>query len=126
MDKPKKSANVSRNDGGQVQIADEVIAVIAGTAMHEVDGVAFSQGRAGDLIGKKNLSKGITLNIENDQVYLTADVMVRFGMKVQDIGLAVQKRIKTAVETMTGLSVAEVNVNISGIAYDRKTQAYEP
>lgn len=104
---------------GQVQIADEVITIIAGTAASEVEGVAAMTGKIGggltEFIGKKNLSKGVKVSIEGDEVYLWLDVTVKHGFKINDVALNLQKKVTTAIETMTGLTVKEVNVNINNI-----------
>lgn len=109
---------------GQIQIADEVIAIIAGTASREVEGVYSASGNATDtfveLFGKKSQSKGVKVCADNGEVSIEVDIIVEFGFKVQNVALEVQKKIKNAVETMTGLEVMLVNVNITGIATNSK------
>ena len=104
---------------GQIQIADEVIAVIAGTAALEIDGVAFMSGNfTGDIVeilGKKHLSKGVKLTVKDNEVLIGLNLLVKAGYKIQDVSREVQERVKTAVETMTGLAVMEVNVNVLGV-----------
>jgi len=108
---------------GQIQIADEVISVIAGTAALEIDGVVaaphtFAKDVA-EILGKKNLAKGVKVNVNGSEVKIDLNMIVKFGCKIQDVSAEVQRRVATAVETMTGLTVAEVNVNVSGVQPER-------
>lgn len=115
-----------KNDSGigQIQIADEVIAVIAGTAALEIDGVAGMSGNlTGDIaeiIGRKNLSKGVKVEVSDGSVTVSVNILVKFGFKVQEVSFSVQQRIKTAVETMTGLVAKEVNVYVSGVLMEKE------
>lgn len=104
---------------GQIQIADEVIAVIAGTAAMEIDGiVGMASNFTGDLaeiMGKRNLSKGVKVNVGEDSVSVELNLIIKFGYKIQDVSLEVQQKVKTAIETMTGLQSKEIDINIVGI-----------
>jgi len=108
---------------GQVNISDNVIAVIAGTTALKTEGVAGMVGNfAGDIIemlGKRNFSKGVKISIENKSVYIYLGLVVKFGCKVHKTALMVQENVKTAVENMTGLSVAAVDINISNLVFDK-------
>lgn len=108
---------------GQVQIADEVIAAIAGTAALEIDGVAGMAGNiTGDIaeiLGRKNLSKGVKVEVAEGSVAISVNLLVKFGYKIQDVSRGVQARVKTAVETMTGLSASEVTVVVSGVLVEK-------
>lgn len=108
---------------GQIQIANEVIMVIAGTAALEVEGVAGTAGNLkGDLaemLGKKNLAKGVSVTIENSEASFELSIIVKIGYKIQEVGAAVQKRVKNAVETMTGLTVSEVNVTVNSVQMEK-------
>lgn len=108
---------------GRIHIADEVIAIIAGTAAVEVDGVAGASGNfSGELagmLGKKNLAKGVRIEVEEDQVYIEISIMVKFGYKLKEVSEEVQKRVKTAIETMTGMEAAEINVNVAGVTFEK-------
>lgn len=104
---------------GQVNISNEVISTIAGTATLEVDGVYGMSGNITgglyEIMGRKNLSKGVTIEIEAEEVSIEVNVVIIFGYKVHEVSKEIQERIKNAVETMTGLSVTSVNVNVLGI-----------
>ncbi|MBQ8815223.1 MAG: Asp23/Gls24 family envelope stress response protein [Lachnospiraceae bacterium] len=108
---------------GEVRIADEVIAGIAGIAATEIEGVASMSGNiTKDLIGKLgngNLSKGVTLQIEENKVRVDIALYMDYGYSVPKVCRKVQERVKTAVENMTGMDVTEVNVRIAGVNIDK-------
>ncbi len=111
------------SQSGKIQIADEVIAIIAGTAAMEVEGVAGTSGNlTGDLaerLGRKHLSKGVKVDVYENQVTINISILVKFGYKVQEVSLNVQERVKVAVETMTGLEAPEINIHVSGLQVDK-------
>ena len=104
---------------GEVQIADEVVAIIAGLAATEVEGVAELSGNiTGEFIsklGKKNLAKGVKVEVGQDDVTVDIAINLEYGYSIPETSNTVQERVKSAIETMTGLTVSEVNVRISGV-----------
>ena len=120
------------SDDGSVQISDDVVAVIAGIAATEVDGVAgMSGGFVGDLsemLGKKNLSKGVKVEVGEKEAAIDLYLVVDYGVRIPQIALKVQQNVKEAVESMTGLRVVEVNIHIQGISFgpDRRETVSEP
>jgi uncharacterized alkaline shock family protein YloU len=108
---------------GHIKIADEVVALIAGTAALEVEGVEGMTGNITNgisvILGRKSLSKGVKVVVENDEVTIDVNITVKFGCKINGVCLLVQDKIKTTVETMTALSVLAVNVNVSSINYEK-------
>lgn len=102
-----------------MQIADEVIATIAGTAALEIEGVAGMGGGIvggiSDMLGRENLAKGVTVAVNGAYAVIDLDIIVKFGNKIQEISTEVQKRVKIAVETMARLNVPEVRVTVSGV-----------
>ncbi len=104
---------------GEVQIADEVVAIIAGLAATEVEGVASMAGNiTNELVGKlgmKNLSKGVKVDVTEEHVSVDISLNVKYGYKIPDVCEKVQERVKTAIENMTGLMVLDVNVKIAGV-----------
>lgn len=103
-----------------IQISNDVIAVIAGVAVSEVQGVAsmvggFAGGITEVLSGKKNLAKGIKVEKEESIVQIDVNIIVEYGSRIPDVAYEIQNRVKTSVENMTGLSVAEVNVHVQGV-----------
>ena len=114
---------------GQIQIADEVISDIAVTAALEVEGV--TDGGAGsnksivEFFGRRGQTKCVRVSKEENEVILDMDIIVSFGTKVQVVAEEVQKKVKNAVETMTGISVPAVNVAVSGILKEKTAKTAE-
>ncbi len=112
---------------GDIQIADEVIAIIAGLAATEVDGVAKMYGNiTNELVSKlgmKNLSKGVKVLVSPDNVKVDLSLELKYGYSVLDVSKKVQEKVKQAIETMTGLEVSEVRVRIAGVAIDKEEKA---
>lgn len=111
----------TENEG--IQISDDVVAVIAGVAVSEVPGVAgMAGGFAGGITevfsGKKNLAKGIKVDIAESEVKIDVNIIVEYGSRIPDVAFEIQNRVKKAVEGMTGLKVEEVNVHVQGVNTD--------
>ena len=111
----------SENDG--IQLSSDVVAVIAGVAVSEVQGVAgmaggFAGGISEVFSGKKNLAKGIKADIEDGKAKLDVNIIVEYGSRIPDVAFEIQNRVKKAVENMTGLVVEEVNVHVQGVNTD--------
>jgi uncharacterized alkaline shock family protein YloU len=105
---------------GEVQIADEVVATIAGLAATEVKGVSKTFSNAaneltGKLSGKKNLSKGVKVLVSPDSVSVDMALTLDYGYGIPETAKQVQEKVKLAIETMTGLQVKEVNIRIAGV-----------
>lgn len=108
-------------DNNEIKIADDVVAVIAGVAVSEVSGVAemaggFAGGITEVLSGKKNLAKGIKVEVGDKETKIDVNIIVEYGVRIPDVAFEIQNRVKKAVETMTGLKVLEVNVHVQGVA----------
>ena len=107
-------------DKGTVNISEEVVAAIAAVAVSEVEGVfGLSSSFTADLkelVGKKNLSKGVKLSIEDEVVTVEAFVVITYGYEIPTVAAAIQDNVTGAVESMTGLKVAAVNVDVCGIS----------
>ena len=118
----KHMNTLKAGEKGEVKIADDVVSVIAGLAASDVKGVASLAGNAiREVIGKmgfKSLNKGIRLTVDDTQVHVWMKVNIRYGYNVPDTCAAVQDRVVTAIETMTGLTVAEVNVRVNSVVMD--------
>jgi uncharacterized alkaline shock family protein YloU len=109
---------------GKIQIADEVIQIIAGLAAGEITGVvdmsgSFAGGLTESLLGRKNLSKGVKVQFGEEEKTCIIDlsVVLDFGVNIPSVCLKVQEHVKQAVEGMTGLDVLSVNVHVSAIAF---------
>ena len=106
-------------DKGTVNISEEVVAAIAAIAISEVEGVyGLSSSFTADLaemLGRKNLAKGVKLSIVDEVVTVECFVIISYGSEIPSVAGNIQDAVVTAVESMTGLKVAAVNVDICGI-----------
>lgn len=107
---------------GEVQIADEVVAIIAGLAATEVDGVDSMAGNITNewvsRLGMKNLSKGVKVDVTEEHVSVDLSLIMKYGYSIPAVAELVQEKVKTAIENMTGLSVLDVNIKIAGVNMD--------
>ena len=107
------------NTVGTVQIADEVVAIVAGLAATEVDGVASMAGNiTNELVGKlgmKNLSKGVKVEVMEGVVSVDLALNIKYGYSIPKTSANVQEKVKSAIENMTGLEVSDVNVSIADV-----------
>ena len=115
----KQNEEVEDTENG-IEISNDVIAVIAGVAVSEVQGVSsmaggFAGGISEVLSGKKNLAKGIKVDKEENKVKIDVNIIVEYGTRIPDVAFEIQNRVKTSVENMTGLKVEEVNVHVQGV-----------
>jgi len=106
---------------GAIRIANEVVAVIAGLAATEIEGLAgMSGGLAGgfaEMLGHKNLAKGVRVEVGEKETAVDIFVIVEYGAKIPDVASRVQENVKHAIESMTGLKVLEVNVHVQGVSF---------
>ena len=114
----------TENEG--IQIANDVIAVIAGVAVSEVQGVAgmaggFAGGITEVLSGRKNLAKGIKVEVTENKTKIDVNIIVEYGSRIPEIAFEIQNRVKKAVESMTGLKVEEANVHVQGVNTENLT-----
>ncbi len=114
---------------GTIRIADDVVSIIAGLAATEVDGIAgMSGGIAGgiaEILGRKNFSKGVKVEVGEKEAAVDLYIIVKYGVRIPDVALAAQENVKRAIETMTGLSVVEVNVHIQGVGFPEEEEKVE-
>ncbi len=113
------AVNLNRDTLGSVQIANDVVAIIAGLAATEVDGIT---AMAGDIsnelmskVGYRSLTKGVKVDIDNGQVKVELSLRMDYGHNIPSTCAKVQDRVKTTIENMTGLEVVNVNVRIAGV-----------
>ena len=104
---------------GEVRVADEVVAIIAGLAATEIEGVEAMAGNiTNELVSKqgmKNLSKGVKVSVEEKTVTVDLALNIKYGYEIPAVSKKVQERVKSAIETMTGLEVVAVNIKIAGV-----------
>lgn len=107
---------------GEVQIADDVVAVIAGIAATETEGVFAMAGNiTNELVGKfgvKNLSKGVKVLMNGNAVRVDMALIMEYGYSIPATSDKVQRKVQQSIETMTGLRVVEVNIRIAGVTTD--------
>ena len=127
-----ETVEISEANNEEIKIADDVVSVIAGKAVSEISGVAgmaggFAGGISEVFSGKKNLSKGIKVDVGEKEVKIDVNIIVEYGARIPDIAFEIQNRVKKAVETMTGLNVSSVNVHVQGvnIPEDKKEEKEE-
>lgn len=109
---------------GNIHISEEVLAAIAAAAALEVTGVTGLAANLGsdlaELLGKKHLAKGVHITVDSDNVTVDLSVMMAYGQTIPEIGKSVQDGVRNAIESMSGLTVAAVNVNVGGITFPVK------
>ena len=114
---------IIKDSTGAVSISDEVLAVIAGTAALEAEGVAglmgYYHGNNQKAV-RKQMSKVISVLVNEGTVKANLSITARFGAKLHEVAKDVQKRVKMEVESMTGLSLTEVNVTVGAIVGEKK------
>lgn len=115
----RKVVKIKDDSLGEVRVADEVIAIIAGLAATEVEGVASMAGNiTNELVSKlgmKNLSKGVKVEVTEDAVAVDVALNIGYGYSIPQVSASAQEKIKTAIETMTGLEVSGVNIRIASV-----------
>lgn len=119
QDETKQNEEVEDTENG-IEISNDVIAVIAGVAVSEVQGVAsmaggFAGGISEVFSGKKNMSKGIKVDKTENKAKIDVNIIVEYGSRIPDVAYEIQNRVKKSVEGMTGFKVEEVNVHVQGV-----------
>ncbi len=126
MAKDERNTYTIQNDEslGEVKIADEVVAIIAALAATEVEGVSSMAGNiTNEVISKlgiKNLSKGVKVDVLEGVVTVSLALNMKYNYNIMDVTARVQEKVKNAVENMTGLEVADVNIKVAGVEMDRQ------
>ena len=115
----RKTYKIKSDTVGDIRIADEVVALLAGLAATEVDGVSSMAGNITNEIvsrlGMKNLSQGIMVEVLEDEVKVDVAINIAYGFSIPEVSSKVQDKIKSSIENMTGLKVAVVNVRIASV-----------
>lgn len=114
-----ENLNIKEEQNGVIAFANEVVATIAGLAAVDIPGIAgmyggFASGVV-ELLGKKNLTKGVKVEVEGDFVKVDLYVVAEYGVEIPVVCNKVQESVKNALETMTGLSVSAVNIYVEGV-----------
>lgn len=119
----------NQEEADTVKIANDVVATIAGIAAAEIDGVAGMSGNMvsglSQMLGKKQLTKGVKVEIEDQNVTLDISIIVQYGKQIPVVAAAIQNAVKQAVTDMTGLNVAAVNVHVTAVQFVEDAPAEE-
>ena len=121
MAKDERKNYTIQNDNslGEVQIADEVVAIIAALAATEVEGVDSMAGNVTNelvsRLGMKNLSKGVKVDVLECVVTVTLALNLKYNYSIVEVTAKVQEKVKAAIENMTGLEVADINIRVAGV-----------
>ena len=104
---------------GNLKVTDDVIAIIAGLAAVEVDGVysmsGWLTGGIAEVLGIKNLSKGIKVETKENDVYINIYIIAEFGARIPEVAWNIQEKVKKTVERMTGMRVMEANIHVQSV-----------
>lgn len=116
----EKLEEISVEGNDTIKISNETVATYAGIAVSEVPGVygmagGFAAGITESLSGKKNLAKGIKVDVEEKNAKIDVSIIVEYGARIPEVAFEIQSRVKKSVESMTGLKVLEVNVHVQGV-----------
>lgn len=121
MAKDERKNYTIQNDNslGEVQIADEVVAIIAALAATEVEGVDSMAGNVTNelvsRLGMKNLSKGVKVDVLEGVVTVSLALILKYNYSIVEVTAKVQEKVKAAIENMTGLEVADINIRVAGV-----------
>ena len=119
MEDNRKSLKIKEDKIGVIRVADDVVSIIAGLAATEVEGVGSMAGNITNEIvaktGIKNLSKGVRVDVMDGIVTVDLNLNIKYGYAIPEVSGNVQDRVRTAIETMTGLTVGTINVRIASV-----------
>ena len=120
--------NTEMENGGSITYANEVIAIIAGVAANEVEGVAgmCSAGSITEKFGRnKNITKGVKVELGTEEAAVDVYLIVEYGTPIQTCAAAVQENVRKSIESMTGLHVVRVDVHVQGVSFEKEQKALE-
>ena len=109
-------------DGGTISYANEVIAIIAGIAASEIEGIAgmVTTGGIGDIISKnRNITRGVKVEVGTQEVSVDLYTIVEYGQPIQKVASVVQENVRKSIESMTGLKVVRVDIHVQGVSFEK-------
>ena len=119
MEDNRKALKIKEDKIGEIRVADDVVSIIAGLAATEVEGVATVAGNITNEIvaktGIKNLSKGVKIDVMDGIVTVELNLTIKYGYSIPEVSGNVQDRVRTAIETMTGLEIGTINIRIANV-----------
>jgi len=129
MDENGNHVIIDKDSTGTIKISEDVVKIIAGLAATEIEGVAgMSGGLAGGIaekLGRKNMTKGVKADVGEKEATIDIHVIVEYGTRIQEVAYQIQSKVKNAVESMTGLKVLAVNVNVQGVSFGPENKEEE-
>ena len=118
-----KDTVIQFEDQGTIHIAEDVVATIAVLAAAEVDGVIVQPAggpSVADFIGKKNITRGVKITMEENKVHVDVFMTIKYGFAITAVSQKVQERIKNAIDSMTGLETGNINIHVGGITFEKE------
>ncbi len=109
-------------EGGTITYANEVIAIIAGVAANEIEGLAgmCTSGGLGDIISKnRNITRGVKVEVGTEEVSVDLYTIIEYGQPIQKVASEVQENVRKNIEAMTGLKVVRVDVHVQGVSFEK-------
>ena len=113
------------HNGGTIKYANEVIAIIAGVAATEVQGIAgmVTSGGIGDIIGRnRNITRGVKVELGSEEASVDLFITVEYGTPIHKVAAEVQENVRKAIESMTGLHVVKVDVHVQGVSFEKENK----
>ena len=109
------------DENGDIYISEEVLAMIAGAAATEVEGVTGLSGGnfSEQILNKRSLSRGVTVIREEEEITLNISILIRYGCAIPEVAKQVQDAVRTSLQDTSGLKVAAVNVRVGGVTFDK-------
>lgn len=121
MDEMNQAQEATMDTAGNIKISEEVVSTIAGIAVAEVKGVSGMGGSiTGDIaqmLGKKGLSKGVKIVLNEKEVSADISVIIEYGVRIPEVAWEIQENVKKSIESMTGLTVTKVNIHVVGVDF---------
>lgn len=117
------NVDVDLENGGTIKYANEVIAIIAGVAASEIDGIAgmCTSGGISDIIGRnRNITRGVKVEVGGEEASVELYIIVEYGSPIQKVASDVQENVRKAIESMTGLHVVRVDVHVQGVSFEKE------
>jgi uncharacterized alkaline shock family protein YloU len=113
------------DNAGALKVSDEVISIIAGITATDVPGVAGMSGGGlaggiSEMLGKKNLTKGVKVLVNNNEITIDLFIIVDYGCRIPDVAFETQSKVKKTIESMVGMKVIEVNIHVQGIFMEKE------
>ncbi len=123
------AAGETVNAYGSIKISEEAIAGIVSMVVAQMKGVSAMSGSMTsgltEMLGKKNLTKGVKVELNKQDVIIALHIFVEYGVKIPKLALEIQNQVRDSIQTMTGLKVKEVNIYVQGVTFDHTEPAEE-